>query len=133
MNVQRPGTHIYFCHNVINSKVLVDSLAKLDARTDVSIEPVPCSGRIDPRYILKAFEGGARGVALLTCPVAHCRLLEGNLRAIHRIELAREYLAETGLDPDCVQVFVPSGPEECAIIESIADIGRFVTGKSWPA
>ncbi len=55
MNVHRPGTHIYFCHNVINSKVLFDSLAKLEAQTGVNIEPVPCSGRIDPRYILKAF------------------------------------------------------------------------------
>ncbi len=126
-------THVYFCCNVIKTPALVAALSNLSLVEGVSVEPVPCSGRIDPRYILKSFEAGVRGVALISCPVTHCRMLEGNLRAIHRIGLVHEYLAETGLDPDSVRVFVPVSGEESAIRDSIADVGRFAATLTFPS
>jgi coenzyme F420-reducing hydrogenase delta subunit len=127
------NTLVYFCRNVIKNSGLAEALSNLSLMEGVHVEPMPCGGRMDPRYILKAFEAGAHGVALITCPVTHCRMLEGNLRAIHRIGLVHEYLAETGLDPDCVRVFVPSSAEESAIHDSIADAGRFAAVLTTPA
>jgi coenzyme F420-reducing hydrogenase delta subunit len=46
--------------------------------------PLPCSGKADILYLTKAFETGADGVAVLTCPEGECRYLEGNLRARKR-------------------------------------------------
>jgi coenzyme F420-reducing hydrogenase delta subunit len=132
-HAQSRNTHVYFCRNVIKNSDLAAALSNLSLMEGVLVESVPCGGRIDPRYILKAFEGGAHGVAVITCPVTHCRMLEGNLRAIHRIGLAREYLAETGLDPDSVRVFVPDSEEESAINDSIADAGRFASALTAPA
>ncbi|HET6419680.1 MAG TPA: hydrogenase iron-sulfur subunit [Geobacteraceae bacterium] len=127
------NTHIYFCRNVITNPGLAAAMANLSLMEGVHVEPVPCGGRIDPRYILKAFEGDAHGVALITCPVTHCRMLEGNLRAIHRIGLVREFLAESGLDPDSVKVFVPDNSDDSAIRNSIADAGRFAAALTVPA
>ncbi len=127
------NTLVYFCRNAVKNSGLSEALSNLSLMEGVHVEPVPCSGRMDPRYILKAFEAGAHGVALITCPVTHCRMLEGNLRAIHRIALVSEYLAEAGLDPDCVKVFVPDSAEESAIHDSIADVGRFAAALATPA
>ena len=42
---------------------------------------VTCIGQITPGIILKAFEGGAQGVLLLSCPPEECRYEFGNRHA----------------------------------------------------
>jgi coenzyme F420-reducing hydrogenase delta subunit len=101
-------------------------LAKLKLTPGVVTEAVPCGGRIDPRYILKAFESGAGAVCVLTCPVGSCRLMEGNLRATCRVGLAKELLAEAGLDAGCVQFFMPGGLDAEAIEEAMENVARFI-------
>ncbi len=59
--------------------------------------PLPCSGKIDTLYLTKAFETGADGVAVVTCPPGECRYLEGNLRARKRAEAVDALLEEIGL------------------------------------
>ena len=39
---------------------------------------LPCSGKVDVPYLIKAFETGADGVAIVTCPKNECRHFEGN-------------------------------------------------------
>jgi coenzyme F420-reducing hydrogenase delta subunit/Pyruvate/2-oxoacid:ferredoxin oxidoreductase delta subunit len=60
---------------------------------------MPCAGKIDIDYILKAFASGADGVLVLACPQDNCKSQEGNLHAQWRVERAREMLAEAGVDP----------------------------------
>jgi F420-non-reducing hydrogenase iron-sulfur subunit len=59
--------------------------------------PIPCSGKLDILYLVKAFETGADGVAVLICKEGDCRYLEGNLRAKKRVEAVEKLLEETGL------------------------------------
>ena len=101
------------------------ALAKLGQRPGVALEAIPCSGRIDPRYILKAFEGGASKVCLLACPDGECKLLEGNRRAVNRIEAAREFLEEAGIAPCSVRMFQPKDPEPDSFDLTVEDITRF--------
>jgi coenzyme F420-reducing hydrogenase delta subunit/Pyruvate/2-oxoacid:ferredoxin oxidoreductase delta subunit len=60
---------------------------------------MPCAGKIDIDYILKAFTYGADGVLVLACHQDNCRSQQGNLHAQWRVERAREMLAEVGVDP----------------------------------
>lgn len=120
----RVAVRIYYCRNSVPSGRIPGSLARLEQRLDVAVEAVPCSGRIDPRYILKAFEGGASKVCLLACPEGECKLLEGNLRAVKRIEAARELLAEAGVDPGSVRMFQPRDSNSFDLV--VEDITRFV-------
>ncbi len=114
MSSHRDETRIrvYFCRNAASGGGMPISLARLEARNDVTIEPVPCSGRIDPRYLLRAVESGAEAVCVLTCAHGHCKRMEGNLRATKRIQAVRELIAEAGADPETIRVFLPddSGP-----------------------
>ncbi len=68
-----------------------------DQGTEITIVPLPCSGKIDILYLTKAFEKGADGVAVVTCKEGECRYLEGNLRARKRVEAVEELLEEIGL------------------------------------
>lgn len=65
---------------------------------NLKVIPLPCSGKIDFLYLIKAFENGADGVAVLVCKHGECRYLEGNLRARKRVEAVDTLLEEVGLD-----------------------------------
>jgi coenzyme F420-reducing hydrogenase delta subunit/Pyruvate/2-oxoacid:ferredoxin oxidoreductase delta subunit len=61
---------------------------------------VPCAGKVDVDYILKAFETGADGVLVMGCHEDNCRSLRGNTYAQWRVEAAQRLLAEVGLEPE---------------------------------
>jgi coenzyme F420-reducing hydrogenase delta subunit len=65
----------------------------------VQIIEVPCSGKVDPIYLLKAFEKGADGVVVLACDQRLCSTIEGSKRIHKRVERTKRLLAEAGLEP----------------------------------
>ncbi len=71
---------------------------------EIKVISLPCSGKLDIRYLIKAFETGADGVAVMTCKEGECRYLEGNMRARKRAEVVEELLRETGLGEGRVAV-----------------------------
>ncbi len=59
---------------------------------------VPCSGRVDPLFVLKAFQDGADGVMVLGCHPADCHYLEGNYHARRRYALMHRLLEYMGIE-----------------------------------
>ncbi len=59
---------------------------------------VPCTGRIDPLLIVKAFEQGADGVLVSGCHPGDCHYVQGNLVARRRFTALRALLEFLGLD-----------------------------------
>lgn len=121
-----PDIRVYYCRNSTNGHGLPPALAKLESSEHLALEAVPCGGRIDPRYILKAFESGARAVCVLACCSGHCKLMEGNLRAIGRTNAVRDLLAEAGLDPSAVQIFLPKDTEDSTLELAARNVAGFV-------
>ena len=118
---------VYICRNAAYGDDVLSRLAGPKIQGDLAVEVVPCGGRIDPRYILKAFESGAQAVLVLACPKDQCKSMEGNLRALRRTEVVRDLLAEIGLSPDSVQVFVPGSAEDPVadgVIEAVTRLAR---------
>jgi F420-non-reducing hydrogenase iron-sulfur subunit len=64
---------------------------------NVSVIKVMCSGRIDPQFILEAFEKGADGVMILACHPGDCHYKEGNYRAVQRHRLLLRLLKQFGI------------------------------------
>jgi coenzyme F420-reducing hydrogenase delta subunit/ferredoxin len=60
---------------------------------------VPCTGRIDPLLVAKAFEQGADGVLVSGCHPGDCHYVQGNLVARRRFTALRALLGFLGLDP----------------------------------
>jgi len=60
---------------------------------------MPCAGKIDIDYLLKAFTYGADGVLVLGCHPDNCKSQHGNLHAQWWVERAQAMLAEAGIDP----------------------------------
>jgi quinone-modifying oxidoreductase, subunit QmoB len=60
---------------------------------------MPCAGKIDIDYLLRAFTLGADAVLVMACHPDNCKSQQGNLHAAWRVERARDMLAEAGVDP----------------------------------
>jgi coenzyme F420-reducing hydrogenase delta subunit/Pyruvate/2-oxoacid:ferredoxin oxidoreductase delta subunit len=60
---------------------------------------LPCAGKLDTDSLLKALAAGADGVLVLACPEENCRAQHGNTYARRRLDEARDYLQEAGLEP----------------------------------
>jgi len=67
--------------------------------TDLRIIRVPCSGRIDPLFIVRALMNGADGVLVSGCHPRDCHYAEGNFYARRRLEMLKRFLPITGMDP----------------------------------
>jgi len=65
---------------------------------------LPCSGKADLLYFIKAFEKGADGLMLITCEKNQCHYLEGNLRSPKRAEEVNSLLEEIGMGKERIAV-----------------------------
>jgi len=61
---------------------------------------VMCSARVDPEFVLRAFQKGVDGVLVAGCHPADCHYIGGNYRTRRRIALLRMLLQQFGFDPD---------------------------------
>lgn len=68
--------------------------------TDLRIIRVPCSGRIDPLFILRTFMNGADGVLVSGCHPRDCHYSEGNLYARRRLEILQRLMPFIGIEPE---------------------------------
>jgi len=100
--------HIFYCSNCLDGTEF-DRIAREEEGVEYTIISLPCSGKADLLYLLKAFETGADGLALITCPRNECHHLEGNLRASKRAEETNRLLEEAGMGRERVTVLSMNG------------------------
>jgi F420-non-reducing hydrogenase iron-sulfur subunit len=72
---------------------------RLQYPPNVRIIQVPCTGRVDLLYLLRALEDGADGVFLSGCLLDDCHYVNGNYKALKRVEKAKEMLEALDIEP----------------------------------
>jgi F420-non-reducing hydrogenase iron-sulfur subunit len=80
-----------------------------------------CSGRIEPAYILKAFQAGMDGVLVTGCHIGDCHYMKGNEKAEKKIEMAKELLKITGINTDRLRLEWVSASEGARFAEVITE------------
>ena len=60
----------------------------------------PCSGRVSPELIIRAFDEGADGVIVLGCHIGECHYDSGNHRTAKRLPVLEDLLTFVGLEPE---------------------------------
>ncbi len=88
---------------------------------NIRIIRVLCSGRVDPQFVLKAFELGADGVLVAGCHPGDCHYVRGNYRAERRIALLRAMLHQLGLNPDRLMLKWISASEGAELVNAVEE------------
>jgi F420-non-reducing hydrogenase iron-sulfur subunit len=100
-------------------------ISRIQYPPSIRVIRVPCSGRVDPFYILKALQSGADGVLVSGCHPGDCHYLTGNYVARRRFAVLHDLLAFAGIDPGRVNFSWVSAAEG----ERFATVVRDVTEK----
>ena len=74
-------------------------VSRIKYAPNVRIIRTMCSGRVDPAFILKAFQRGADGVVVMGCHLGDCHYQEGNYKTIRRIPFLKRLIQGFGIDP----------------------------------
>jgi coenzyme F420-reducing hydrogenase delta subunit len=78
-------------------------VSRMQYPPNIRVVRVPCSGRINPLFILAALQNGADGVLVSGCHPGDCHYLSGNLVARRKFNTIKDLLAYVGIEPGRVQ------------------------------
>jgi coenzyme F420-reducing hydrogenase delta subunit len=101
------------------------SALRIEYPANVKLVKLPCTGKVDPKYILKAFEDGADGVYVVACPKGNCHHVRGNERGELRVEHTKKILDSIGLGGDRLNMYFISGGQG----KSFADAATEMTDR----
>jgi F420-non-reducing hydrogenase iron-sulfur subunit len=80
---------------------------------NVRVVRIMCTGRMDPQFVLKAYDEGADGVIILGCHPGDCHYKEQNFRMIQRHRLFLTLLEQYGIEAErCRLDFVSAAEGE---------------------
>ncbi len=104
-------------------------VSRMQYPPNVRVIRVPCSGRVNPLYLLKALSTGADGVLVSGCHPGDCHYISGNLVARRKFALLKRFFANVGIEPERVQftwISAAEGPRFAAIIQKVVEDVRKV-------
>ncbi|KKM63150.1 hypothetical protein LCGC14_1514400 [marine sediment metagenome] len=78
-------------------------IGRLQYPPNVRIIRVPCSGRINPYFIIKSLQHGVDGVLVSGCHPGDCHYISGNLVARRRFAILKRILEFAGVEKGRVQ------------------------------
>ena len=81
----------------------------LELPDGLKVVALPCGGKAETGYIMKALNEGADAVMIFACYEGNCKYVRGNVRAEKRVNYLKERLEKIGLSPDRV-AFCPVAP-----------------------
>lgn len=101
--------------------------SRLSYPANVKIIRVPCSCRVNPTFILKAFQRGADGVILCGCHPGDCHYVTGNYYTRRRMSLLFSFLDYLGIEKERTRVEWVSAAEGAKFSQVMNDFVEKVT------
>src|SRR3990170_7489203 len=90
----------------------------------IRIVRVPCTGRVDPLFVAKAFQRGADGVLVAGCHPGDCHYAEGNYYARRRMSLLKRLASYVGIPEErfkALWVSASEGKEFAHVISEMVE------------
>lgn len=101
--------------------------ARKNYPANVKIIKVPCSCRVNPMFVLRAFQRGADGVIICGCHPGDCHYTTGNYYARRRMTLLMSLLDFTGVAHSRLRVEWVSAAEGAKFAQVMNDFVDHIT------
>ncbi|MBU2703094.1 coenzyme F420-reducing hydrogenase delta subunit [Sporomusaceae bacterium BoRhaA] len=98
--------------------------SRLQYPPNIRVIRVPCSGRMNPLYIIKALIEGADGVMVSGCHPGDCHYISGNLFARRRFTVLKKLLITAGIEPKRIYftwISASEGQRFATIVNEVTD------------
>ncbi|MBF0507585.1 MAG: hydrogenase iron-sulfur subunit [Deltaproteobacteria bacterium] len=108
MEFFEPVIVAFCCHYCAYTAADMAGSKRLEYPPNVKIVRVPCSGKVDALYIMKAFEKGADGVYVAGCLEGDCHFKNGNVKAGLRVTYLKKLLDKIGIGGERLEIVLMS-------------------------
>lgn len=78
-------------------------VSRIQYPPNIRVIRVPCSGRINPYFVLKALQSGYDGVLVSGCHPGDCHYISGNYVARRKFAILKTAIEFMGIEPGRVQ------------------------------
>ncbi len=78
-------------------------VSRMQYPPNIRVVRVPCSGRVDPLFIMKSLQSGFDGVLVSGCHPGDCHYISGNYIARRKFAVLKPLLEFIGIEPNRVQ------------------------------
>jgi len=93
--------------------------SRLKYAPNIRVIKVPCTGRLDPLFLMKAFEVGADGILVSGCHPNDCHYRSGNFLARRRWMVFKDMLEYAGIEPERIHFSWVSAAEGARFVEVV--------------
>jgi F420-non-reducing hydrogenase iron-sulfur subunit len=100
----RPTIVAFLCNWCAYTGADLAGTSRLRYAPNIRIIRIMCSGRIEPTFVLKAFQQGADGVLVCGCHPGDCHYQEGNYKCLRRFKLIQKYILQMGVEKERLQL-----------------------------
>lgn len=101
--------------------------SRIQYPSNIRVIRVPCSGRINPFFIIASLQHGVDGVVVSGCHPGECHYLTGNYSARRKFALLKDLLEYAGLEEGRVQFSWVSASEGARFARVISEVTKKVT------
>jgi coenzyme F420-reducing hydrogenase delta subunit len=122
VNQFEPKVIAFVCNWCTYTGADLAGTSRIKYQPNVKLIKLPCTGRIDPVFIIKAFEKGADGVLVSGCHPGDCHYNAGNYHARRRWIMFRKMLETMGIDSNRLHFSWVSASEGKKFTEVVNDL-----------
>lgn len=123
----RPKVLAFTCKWCTYAGADLAGLNRMKYPADIRLLRVPCSGRVNPQFVLEALQRGCDGVIVCGCHPGDCHYSTGNYFAKRRMMIYKRLLEYIGLEPDRFQIRWISGAEAGKFRDVITEFCNRIT------
>ena len=123
-NAWEPKILAFLCNWCSYAGADLAGTSRIQYPSNIRVIRVPCSGRVNPLFILKALQSGVDGVLVSGCHPGDCHYLTGNYIGRRKSSTLKRFLEYLGLEEGRVQfswVSAAEGVKFSQVIQEVTD------------
>lgn len=117
-----PRIAAFFCNWCTYGGADLAGVSRLQYPPNIRAVRIPCTGRMNPNFILQAFRLGADGVWVSGCHPGDCHYIAGNMFARRRFTVMKNLLEYIGLEPERLQFSWISSAEGSKFQQTVTEV-----------
>jgi coenzyme F420-reducing hydrogenase delta subunit len=125
-NEFQPRIAAFFCNWCTYGGADLAGVSRLQYPPYIRAIRIPCTGRLNPNFILSAFRQGADGVWVSGCHPGDCHYIAGNMHARRRFAVLKNLLEYVGMEPDRLHFSWISSAEASKFQQTVTEVTEAV-------
>lgn len=117
-----PKIIAFFCNWCTYGGADLAGVSRLQYPPNFRALRIPCTGRMDLKFILDAFRHGADGVWVSGCHPGDCHYIAGNLHARRKFTLIHDFMESLGIERDRLHFSWISSAESTKFQQTAMDV-----------